>query len=63
MATTETTATGSVVNERELTAEELDAATGGTLPEGFLLTIRLGIAKGILESGGSVTLSGNPVSF
>jgi hypothetical protein len=48
----EMTATGSIVNERELTVEELDAVTGGRLPEGFVEAVAFGMMKGIFEAGG-----------
>ena len=52
----DTTAKGGDVNELELTAEELDAATGGVLPDGFLIAVEVGIAKGVLDSGGSIAV-------
>ena len=57
MIAKEMTATGSVVNERELTVEELDGATGGTLPEGFMSAVMIGVLRGFTEAGGGVYLS------
>ena len=48
----EMTTTDSVMNERELTVEELEAASGGVLPEGFAQAVAFGIMLGVFESGG-----------
>jgi len=56
MMAKDATAKGGDVSERELTAEELDAATGGVLPDGFLIAVAVGIAKGVLESGGRIAV-------
>ena len=56
MTATEMKATGGAVSERDLSAEELDAATGGVLPEGFMDTVWDGIIKGFRYAGGTVVL-------
>jgi hypothetical protein len=48
--------TDSVLDKRELTVEELDAATGGVLPEGFMNAVKIGIVVGWLKAGGAVAL-------
>ena len=44
------------LDRRELTVEQLDATTGGALPEGFMSAVKLGMLEGWLEAGGTVTL-------
>lgn len=56
---TETMAKSRIVNERELSVEELDAATGGVLPQGFMGAVWLGIVAGFHDAGGHVYLSNN----
>ena len=46
---------GSVADKRELTVEELDAITGGVLPEGFAQAVGFGIMLGIVEAGGRLS--------
>jgi hypothetical protein len=59
MIANETTAKDSVVNERGLTVEELDAATGGVLPQGFMKAVWTGVIVGFIEAGGGVDLKPN----
>lgn len=54
---TELTSTRDVVDARELTVAELDAATGGTLPAGFMKAVWMGVVAGFAEAGGQVYLT------
>jgi hypothetical protein len=48
--------TDSVLHKRELTVDELEAVTGGVLPEGFMNAVKIGIVVGWLKAGGAVAL-------